>query len=71
MLVLKGIAADQVADDDSSLSVVSVLEPDDDHPVGSETAAPALMPVFLADFGRCHELEIAVGADVVVTVVAL
>ena len=71
MLVLEGIAADQIADDDSSLSVISVLETDDDHPVGSETAAPAVMAVFLADFGRCHELEVAVCADVVVAVVAL
>lgn len=71
MLVLKGIATDQVADDDSSLSVVPVLKSDDDHSVGSETAAPAIMPILFADLGSCHELQVAVRADVIVAAVAL
>lgn len=70
MLVFQGAAADQVADDHPSLTVVLVFEADDYHSVASEAAAPAVVAVFLGDFVGCHELEVAICTDVVVALVA-
>jgi hypothetical protein len=71
MVVLQGVATDQVSDYDASLAIVAVLEADDDQPVPGEAASPAIMAIFLADLGCCDKLEIAVCADVVVAFVAL
>lgn len=70
MLVSQGTAAHQVAHDDAALALGVVFEADDDHPVAGQTAAPAVVAIFLADLRRGHELEVAVCAHVVIAAVA-
>lgn len=70
MFVFQGVAADQVPHDGTPLAVVAVFEAHNDHAVSSHTAAPAVVAVFFADFGCCHEFEVAICADIVVAVVA-
>lgn len=70
MVVLVGVAADEIGDDDAALAAVAVLEADNDHAVVAEALAPAVASVFLGDAARRDELVVAAGADVVVAGVA-
>ena len=52
------------------LSAVAVFETDNDHPVATETLAPAVDSVFFGDANRDVEFVVACHADVVVAGVA-
>lgn len=60
------MAADEVIDHDPSLALVAVIEADDDHTVALWASAPAVGAVVLVDFAQFDQVQIAVGADVVV-----
>lgn len=63
-------AAYEVANNDTALACVAVLEANDDHAVAAETAAPAVHAVFFADATQHQQFVVAVHADVVVAFVA-
>lgn len=71
MVVVEGTAAYEIAEDDAALAFFVVFEADHRHAVAFQAAAPAVVAVLFTDFADGHETEVAVGADVVVAVVAL
>lgn len=71
MLILEGVATDQVSNDDPSLPFFVVFKADNNHAMASQATAPAIVAILLADLRRCHELEVAICADIVVAVIAL
>lgn len=70
MLVFQGATTHKIADNDAALAFFVVFETDYYHAVAREAAAPAVVSVFFVDFARCHEFEVAICTDVVVTAIA-
>ena len=70
MLVFQGAAPHTFAHNDAALAFFVVFEADDYHTVAGEAAAPAVVPVLFVDFACCHEFEVTICTDVVVTAIA-
>lgn len=70
MLVFQGATTHKIADNDAALAFFVVFEADYYHAVTGEAAPPAVVSIFFGDFACCHEFEVAICTDVVVTVIA-
>jgi hypothetical protein len=70
VLIFQSAATHKVADNDATLAFFVVFKANYYHTVTGETAAPSVVSVLLIDFARCHEFEVAVCTDVVITAIA-
>lgn len=70
-VVLERVPADEVFDEHAPLAGGGVFEAEDGHAVAGRAAAPAFVAVFRADVAAGDELQVRVGADVEIPVVAL
>ena len=60
------MAPNEVIDDNPFLTFIALFEADDDHAVALWAFAPAVGAVVFVDFAQFDQVEVAVGADVVV-----
>ena len=70
MLFIQGAATHKITDNDAALTFFVVFEADNYRAVAGKAATPAVVPVLFVDFACCHEFEVAVRADIVVTAIA-